>query len=177
MLQLSPEVLERQWRALHQPGGPAAEVWQQLPRCLLEWLWWRVKRGQTPAPKYMKSFPQETSRMKYFCFGRVRGAPMVLLGGRLSTQRWLPSIHTWISQGQTQARLEVNFSNKIKHRNSTWQDYFILWAPPCVPIGMEGILWPADFSCRLWPAMIEVREISRLRSCTSIAGHHPKEDK
>lgn len=71
---------------------------------------------------------------------------MVLLGGRLSSQGWLLSIHTQIPLAQTQAQLEVIFSSKTKHGYSVSQDYFILWAPLYVPIGMESVLWPADFS-------------------------------
>lgn len=39
---------------------------------------------------------------------------MVLLGGKLSTQGWLPSIHTQMSLAQTWAQLEVIFSSKTK---------------------------------------------------------------
>lgn len=76
----------------------------------------KSEEGANSCSKHMHIllFPEERNLMKYLCFGRVRGAPQVLLGGRLSTQGWLPSIHTRVSLAQTRAQLKVIFSSKKK---------------------------------------------------------------
>lgn len=74
------------------------------------------------------------------------------------------------------------FSDKIKCRNSTRWDRFVLWVPECVFIVMEGSLCPADFSkslealtCPIWSQGNLQAEVRYLRTKASSQGGRVKE--